>query len=77
MTERQKRSIERKKKMTVKRLNLHDLKHNSFHFELNTTESWNLLYTISIKKWEEETGQVAPLRVDKNKVRFINMKDKD
>lgn len=77
MTERQKRSIERKKKMTVKRLNLHDLKHNSFHFELNTTESWNLLYTISIKKWEEETGQIAPLRVDKNKVRFINLKDKD
>lgn len=76
MTDLEKRAAERRKNITIKQMHLHDEKHHSFHIGLNCTDAWNLLYTMSIKKWEEENNQVAPLSVDKTSYKFINLKDK-
>ena len=76
MKEIEKSALARKGKITVKKVGLHSKEHTSFHFELNDTESFNLLYTMSIKQWELENGKKASTRVDKSKVRIIKLKDK-
>lgn len=77
LTELQKRALERKKKITVKKTSLHDeISHHSFHFELNISQSWNLLTQMSIQKWESETGNKAPTWVDKTKVRIITLDER-
>ena len=77
MTDRQKRALERKNKIVVEKFNLHSSSHSSFHFELDTTVSWNLLCKMSIQKWEEENNQKASNKVDKSIVRIVSLKDKN
>ncbi len=76
MTEREKRAFERRKAVSVKKMSLHSREHNSFHIELNCKDAWNLLYSMSIKKWEDENKRLAPLFVDKTIVKKISLKDK-
>lgn len=70
------RSLNRKKTTTVTKVNLHSSDHHSFHIGLSTTEAWNLLYEISILKWQEENKAEAPLLVDKTAVRKISLSDR-
>jgi len=76
MTERELRALERRKTITVSKMPLHSSEHHSFHLELNCVESWNLLYSMSIMRWENENSKSAPLFVDKTVVRKISLREK-
>lgn len=76
MMTRNQRAINRRDKIVVTKSDLHSFEHHSYHFELNDTQSWNLLYNISIKDWESKNNQKASLKVDKSLVRIINLRDK-
>lgn len=76
MTTREERANARKNKIKIRKIKLHSSAHNSFHFELNDTQSWNLLYTMSINEWEKQNNKKAPLKVDKTKLRIIKLEDK-
>ena len=65
-----------KKWFAFSKIPLHSLNHHSFHFELDCKKSWDLLYSMSIKKWENENNMVAPLFVDKNIIRKISLRDR-
>lgn len=77
MTERQLRAQKRKKTMTLNKVDLHSPYHNSFHLDYSVTQAWNLLYSMSIKEWEEKTGKTASTKVNKNKIKFISLKEKN
>ncbi len=66
MTQRELRAENRRKTITISKVNLHSQNHHS----------WNLLYTMSVKKWQEENNKIAPLFVDKTVVRKISLKDR-
>ncbi len=78
MTQRELRAENRRKTITISKVNLHSQNHHShsFHLDLNCTQAWNLLYTMSVKKWQEENNKIAPLFVDKTVVRKISLKDR-
>ncbi|MDD2508584.1 hypothetical protein CRU94_07460 [Arcobacter sp. AHV-9/2010] len=76
MTLREQRALNRRDKITITKIPLHSLNHHSFHFELDCKKSWDLLYSMSIKKWENENKMVAPLFVDKNIIRKISLRDR-
>lgn len=78
MTELEKRCIERRNRnIQIKKVDLHDeVEHNSFHHGLNMTDAWNLLYTMSIQKWESETGKKATHKVDKSRVKIISLHER-
>ena len=73
---RNQRAINRRDKIVVNKCDLHAIEHHSYHFELNDTQSWNLLYNMSLKDWESKNNQKASLNVDKSIVRIINLRDK-
>uniref|UniRef100_UPI00404706EB hypothetical protein n=1 Tax=Aliarcobacter sp. TaxID=2321116 RepID=UPI00404706EB len=73
---RSQRSINRRDKIIVNKCDLHSVEHHRYHFELNDTQSWNLLYKLSLKDWELQNNQKAPTKVDKNIVKIINLEDK-
>ena len=76
MTQRELRAENRRKTITISKVNLHSQNHHSFHLDLNCTQAWNLLYTMSVKKWQDENNKTAPLFVDKTVVRKISLKDR-
>ncbi len=76
MTQRELRAESRRKTVTISKVNLHSQNHHSFHLDLNCTQAWNLLCTMSVKKWQEENNKIAPLFVDKTVIRKISLKDR-
>lgn len=76
MTKREARSAERRKKITIKKTELHSAEHHSFHFELSDTESFSLLRKMSLERWQEENGYQSNGRVDRSMVKIIHLKDK-
>ena len=66
------RAKERRKHITFSKVNLHSNEHHSFHFDLDSKDSWELLARISQECWKEETGQLPSSRVDKSIYRFIS-----
>ena len=73
---RSQRAMNRRDKIIVNKCDLHSIEHHSYHFELNDTQSWNLLYKLSLKDWESKNNKKAPSKVDKSIVKIINLKDK-
>ncbi len=71
------RAAMRKTKITVNKVGLHSSEHNSFHTFLDAKQSWELLAKLSQESWIEQTGQVAPLHVDKSICRFMKLYDRE
>lgn len=70
------RAAIRRAKVTVKKVGLHSFEHNSFHASLDAKQSWELLAKLSQEAWMEQTGKLAPLRVDKSICRFIKLSER-
>lgn len=71
------RSQERKNRITIDRVNLHDEKnHHSFHFHLSDSQSFELLAKMSQDEWETKTGLKATNSVDKSKVRWLTLDER-
>lgn len=70
------RAEARRKKITLKKLNLHSSEHNSFHPTLSVAKAWELLTRLSQESWIEKTGQFPPSRVDKSIYKFITISSK-
>ncbi len=72
MTERQKRRAKRLGNITVQKIELKSEKNSAFHFDLTPLESWELLAKISKEAWFLESGQKAPDKLDKTKIKIIH-----
>ena len=72
MSSMQERALRRRETMTVKKIGLHSNEHHSFHTHLDTKSAWELIAKLSKEAWMEQTGKIAPARVDKSVVRFIS-----
>ena len=70
-----KRAKERRKKATVKKLDLHSKDHHSFHLDFDDKASWELLARISKETWRLQTGVSPPFRVDKSVFKIIPLHD--
>ena len=73
MSTLEERAAARRKIATVQKIDLHSEEHNSFHIHLDVKRAWELLAKLSKERWMEETGEVAPQRVDKSICKFINL----
>ena len=71
MTERQKRRVERLGNTIVQKIDLKSEENSAFHFNLTPLESWELLSRISKDAWFLESGQKAPSKLDKTKIKII------
>ena len=67
------RAAERRKKITVKKVDLHSSEHHSFHLHLDLKSSWELLTRMSKEAWIEQHGTLPPSRVDKSICKFITL----
>jgi len=71
LSEREKRRAKRIGQMQVKTMHLHSDANHAFHTELSTEESWELLSKISQEAWQIETGEKAPLHLDRSVVNIM------
>lgn len=71
MNDLEQRAAKRKQKITLKKLDLHSIEHNSCHTHLNAKQSWELLAKLSQESWIEKTGKIPSNTVDKSIYRFI------
>jgi len=73
MSTMQERSKLRRKNITLNQVNLHSQNHNSFHINLDTKNSWELLARLSQEAWIEKTGKTSINRVDKSIYKFSKL----
>ena len=66
------RSLERKKSMTINKVNLHSQEHHSFHLGVDGDTLSKLIFDMSMS----EHGTASLKRLDKTKVKIIKLKDK-
>ena len=71
MTESEKRRESRLKTMQVKKTSLYSSENNSFCTNLSPLESWELLSRLSKELWFLEKGELAPNKLDKQKVKIF------
>lgn len=77
LKEIRKRSEERKSRITVKKVSLHDeTQSSSFHPEYDTISAWDHLMSISRLEYQRKTGKEAPNRVDKSKVKIVTKEER-
>ncbi len=76
MSSIEERAEARKRTATFTKVGLHSKEHDSFHTHLNPQDAWELLAKLSKEAWMEQTGTVAPSRVDKSICRFIKLAQK-
>ena len=67
------RAADRRKKITIKKIDLHSNDNHSFHLHLDVKSAWELLARISKEAWIEQQGTVPPSRVDKSIYKFISL----
>ena len=65
---REQRRLDRLKKATVSKVDLHSKQNHSFHFNLTPLESWDLLSRISQEEYFNHTGKSVLNSVDKTKL---------
>ncbi len=70
------RAEARKRTATFAKVGLHSKEHDSFHTHLSPKDAWELLAKLSKEAWMEQTGTVAPSRVDKSICKFIKLSQK-
>ena len=75
MTARQQRRKERQKSMQVVKTSLYSDTHNSLTAHLTPNQSWELVMRISLENWFLQTGQKAPVKLDKTHIRVLNSKE--
>ena len=71
MSSIQERALRRRAAISITKVDLHSDEHHSFHTHLDVKSAWELLARLSKEAWMQQTGQIAPTRVDKSIVRFI------
>ncbi len=71
MTEREIRKAKRLQTIVVNKTSLYSDDNSALHIGLSALESWELLAKISQDSWFLETGKVAPLSLDKSKVKIF------
>ncbi len=72
MTNREERRAKRLKNITVKKIDLGSEEDSAFHFNLTPRQCWELLSKISKEAWFLESGQKAPDKLDKTKIKIIH-----
>lgn len=66
------RSLERRKSMTINKVNLHSKKHHSFHIDIDGDTLSKLVFDMSMNEY----GTSHLLRLDRTEVKIIKLKDK-
>ena len=61
--------------MTIQKMDLHASVHHSLHLDIDGDTASRLIYRMSMQHYRDTTGKPPPQRVDKTKVKIIDLKD--
>ena len=66
------RSLERRRSITIDKVNLHSKEHHSFHLDIDGNTLSKLIFDMSMNEY----GTLYLQRLDRTKIKIIKLKDK-